>query len=197
MVTLKGTIKSNTVDKYLAPIREQITELVPDGKSVIEYGCGSGNQLLRLSKKISKGVGIDVDQGLIKFATQSAANLAVSNINFIHQDLKESLNTPAFFDVSMTSLVLHVLPPQLADRLVQHMTSSSELVLICAFCKPTSRKDALLLWLDQRFSGHFRQFQDYMQKGYAEGIFNRNNVEVSRCIDTFDPVIKIYVLRGK
>ena len=50
---MKGTIKSNTVDRYLSPIRLQIVELVVPNSTLLEVGCGNGDLLFKVSNLLS------------------------------------------------------------------------------------------------------------------------------------------------
>ena len=56
---MKGAVKTNTVDKYLKSIRFQIIELIKPDSNVVEFGCGNGDLLFKLSGKIKSGVGFD------------------------------------------------------------------------------------------------------------------------------------------
>ncbi|GAB4247950.1 MAG: hypothetical protein Tsb0034_27280 [Ekhidna sp.] len=78
-----------------------------------------------------------------------------------------------------------------ASRLLEKIIATSKTTIICGFSKPENWKQGLLLWLDQRFNAHYLNFRDYQRRGYMEGLLE--GMKYQR-LDTFDPVIKIYVI---
>ncbi|SFT41903.1 Methyltransferase domain-containing protein [Lishizhenia tianjinensis] len=190
---MKGKIKANTVDKYLLPIRKQIVDLIGSNSSVVELGCGNGDLLFHLSSKINQGIGYDNNPQLITYAKEKSKTLNLKHISFECSDLSQSTEAPCS-DYSIASLFYHVMPKETAINLLKLQLKHAKTVIICGFSAPSSSKQSFLLWLDQRFSGHFKNFKEYQNFGYMEGLLNSiENLEY-RCIDTFDPVIKIYCL---
>ena len=50
-----GAFKANTFDRYLRPIREQVKQLITRGATLVEFGCGNGDLLFKLSDSIGLG----------------------------------------------------------------------------------------------------------------------------------------------
>ncbi|WP_420580373.1 class I SAM-dependent methyltransferase [Reichenbachiella sp.] len=191
---MKGKIKANTVDKYLRPIREQICDLVAEDARVLEIGCGNGDLLFRLASKIKQGTGLDIDGRLIAYANDRKETEGVQNLNFRVADVVHEHMPAKPFDYAIASLVFHVLKPEEAHELVHQLLNSADQMIICAFCAPTNWWQRFLLWLDQRFSGHFSHFNSYQKGGYMSGILESlENVRMEE-VNTFDPVIKIYLI---
>lgn len=192
---MKGVIKVNTVDRYLRPIRLQITNLVSQNTKIIEYGCGNGDLLFKLSAKIKSGTGIDNSKQLIAFANKRKKQENSSNVDFELLDITKDTLPNFQIDYSLASLLFHVLPCNKALLLLKTMIATSETTIICGFSKPKSFKQKILLWLDQRFTPHYTNFRNYKTKGYMEGLLNSiKKIEIEK-IDTFDPVIKIYKIK--
>ena len=84
---MKGKIKANTVDKYLHPIRLQIVERIKPNSTVLEFGCGDGDLLFKLSNKIKTGFGIDNSKQLIAYAKERIEKEQVKNLEFKLFDL--------------------------------------------------------------------------------------------------------------
>lgn len=74
---MKGKVKANTVDKYLSSIRFQIVDLIEPETSVVEFGCGNGDLLFKLSDKIKLGVGLGKSEQLIGYTIQVVPILLV------------------------------------------------------------------------------------------------------------------------
>ena len=189
---MKGIIKANTVDKYLRSIRYQIVELVEPNKTLLELGCGNGDLLFKLSGKLKFGIGIDNSEGLIEYAKDQMKQQQITNLEFRMADLLKHEFSDSKTDYSVVSLLLHILPWDKSIHLVERLVAISNTTIICGFTAPENIKQEMLLWFDQRFTGHYSNFKDYKKNGFTEGILNAiENIAYSR-IDTFDPVIKIY-----
>jgi len=189
---VKGIIKANTVDKYLRSIRYQIVELVEPNKTLLELGCGNGDLLFKLSGKLKFGIGIDNSEGLIEYAKDQMKQQQITNLEFRMADLLKHEFSDSKTDYSVASLLLHILPWDKSIQLVERLVAISNTTIICGFTAPENIKQEMLLWFDQRFTGHYSNFKDYKKNGFTEGILNAiENIAYSR-IDTFDPVIKIY-----
>ncbi len=188
---MKGSWKANTVDKYLRPIRRQVVDLVQPDTTVVDIGCGNGDLLFQLADKISSGTGIDYSHALIEYARHRQQSEEINNLQFHQADLREK-PSPAPVDYALASLVFHVLPWEVAQNVLEQLVHQAKTTLVCAFSEPQSRKQQLLLWLDQRFSGHFRHFEEYQKRGGMEQLIRSIENTEYTLHDTFDPVIKIY-----
>ena len=189
---MKGVVKANTVDKYLRPIREQIIELIEPNTSVIEFGCGNGDLLFKLSSKIRTGIGLDKSESLITYASNCKEKKDAKNLEFRIIDLAKESFSETKMDYSIVSLLFHILTWEDAAQLLNRIIAKSKTTIICGFSEPKNTRQSLLLWLDQRFTSHYSNYRTFKKKGFTEGLLNTiDNVEFTR-FDTFDPVIKIY-----
>jgi ubiquinone/menaquinone biosynthesis C-methylase UbiE len=188
---MKGSWKSNTVDKYLRSIRQQMVDLVKPDTTVVDIGCGNGDLLFQLADKIASGTGLDYSQSLIEYARQRKHVEQINNLHFRQADLREELTIDQV-DYALASLVFHVLPREVAQNVLQQMVHRATTTLVCAFSEPQSRKQQFLLWLDQRFSGHFSHFKEYQKRGGMEQLIGTLEGITCTVHDTFDPVIKVY-----
>lgn len=189
---MKGTIKANTTDRYLEPIRWQIVEMIDHQSTVVEFGCGNGDLLFKLADKIQEGTGIDHSEALVTYARKQQATEGIQHLNFEVMDLTQSFVSGQHVDYSVASLLLHVLPWNVAADLLKSMLDISDTVIICGFCQPQNWKHHMLLYLDQRFSGHYGHFKVFKEKGYTEGLIRSVEGAHFDIYSTFDPVIKIY-----
>ena len=191
---MNGTTKSYTVDKYLHPIRKQICDMVPSGTQILELGCGNGDLLFQLSPKIKKGVGLDISGELIHYARKKANSQLFSNLRFDVKNVSSDDLGSFKYDYVIISLFLHVIPPSEAQFLLHGLHKFADQIIICAFTRPENKWQRFLLWLDQRFTSHFKNFHDYQNQGYMNGLIKDLNLSSIKIYDTFDPVIKVYQL---
>jgi len=172
-----------------------MVELVLPNSKVIEFGCGNGDLLFKLAPRISDGLGIDLSESLIAYAEQRRLSEGMKNIVFERYDLAEEFKYDEDYDYAIASLLLHVMPQDKAIALLKRMLDISATSLICEFVKPENLKQSALLWMDQRFSGHYQNFKTYQQNNYMDGLLQKLPDCTVHCYDTFDPVIKIYKLK--
>jgi ubiquinone/menaquinone biosynthesis C-methylase UbiE len=191
-----GSIKANSVDKYLAPIRKQIVHLVATESTVIEYGCGNGDLLFQLAPHIKKGVGVDKSKQLIQYAKAAQQKRGLPQLQFIQGDACQHKNTAEVYDYAIASLLLHVIPRKDAIFLLKHMQTIARRLIICAFTPPPDKKQQLLLWFDQRFTNHYKHFKAYQQSGSIDGLLSAAGLQPYERLETFDPVIQIDVVIG-
>ncbi|MCM4153951.1 methyltransferase domain-containing protein [Arenibacter sp. N53] len=189
---MKGIFKANTVYKYLSPIRNQIIELIEANTTLVEFGCGNGDLLFKLSDKIQSGIGLDKSEQLISYALKRKKKEKVKNLEFRTIDLVKESFSESKKDYSIASLLFHIVTWQEATELLRKLIASSETTIVCGFSKPKNLKQYLLLWLDQRFTSHYSNYRNFKKEGFTEGLLNSlGNIKYSR-FDTFDPVMKIY-----
>ena len=192
---MKGIIKANTVDKYLGPIRGQIIDIVEQDATVLELGCGNGDLLFKLAHKIKSGVGLDKSSQLITYANRRMSKEKKENLKFKVTDIEEAQLPNLKYDYSIASLFFHVLPRKIAVRVLKDQLRMSKTTIICGFSQPENWKQGAQLWLDQRFTKHYSNFLTYKKEGYLEGLLNTiGSLKYDR-LDTFDPVIKIYIIK--
>jgi ubiquinone/menaquinone biosynthesis C-methylase UbiE len=188
----RGKFKNKTVDKYLLPIRRQIIEIVQPNSSVLDFGCGNGDLLLMLSEKIKKGTGFDNSKPLISYANKRKTLERTKNIDFKIIDVCKDPFPNDMVNYSIASLFLHIISKNDAYFLLKQMINISEVTIVCGFCKPENWRQNFLLYMDQRFSGHYSNYKIYRANNYMEGLLKSLNSIRYESYETFDPVIKIY-----
>ncbi|WKN30551.1 class I SAM-dependent methyltransferase [Porifericola rhodea] len=192
---MKGWIKSRTVDRYLQPIRAQMLELIAPNSNVLDIGCGTGSFLINSLSKINYGLGIDSNATLIQYARRKTHELRTNKVEFHQLCLNADYTPTRHFDVVTACLFYHVLPTKLSAAILQRMSEISDQQIICAFCEPKNNSQKFLMWLDQRFNSHYRNFTAYQEVGYMEGLIAKTQLKLENILDTFDPSLKIYCVK--
>lgn len=196
---MRGLIKSITADKYLSPIRYQISNLVIPNSSVVEFGCGNGDLLCKLSNKISYGLGVDNSKSLIKYAILKSKELEKSNLSFKVFDVKNIIQTSKKYDYAIASLLLHLLPWETSLNLLESMLKIADNIIICSFTNPENTKERVLLHLDQLFSQQYLNFNCFIKNKSVKGLLEQLNISESNVINikTFDKSIEVYTITNK
>lgn len=186
-------MKLKTDDK-LAPIRNQITDLIEPNSRVIEFGCGDGDLIFKLSSRIKYGLGIDKSKRLIDYAVQQKRAMNLTNIDFRCEELDSSYQHSENYDYAIASLFFHVIPWSYSIYLIKKMQEISDKIVVCGFSRPDTLKQKFILWLDQKSSSHFQNFKVYQRNGYLEKILSEIRGMDIVTFDTPIPFVKIHVM---
>jgi ubiquinone/menaquinone biosynthesis C-methylase UbiE len=93
------------------------------GQRVLDVGCGTGYFVRLLAEAVGPGgtvVGIDPDPTMVAYASGKARHLPNSKFQI---DRAESLHFPdEHFDLVVSSLVMHHVPPDLHARVLREMS---------------------------------------------------------------------------
>lgn len=184
-MNFKAWFKSNTADRVLLPLRKQLVELIEHNSTVLEVGCGTGDLLFQAASKISKGHGIDIEQGMIKHAEAKRQKHNLNNLSF--ECINALAMEPRKFDVSTSTLCLHEMREQQACALMRMMVDNSGVVLIADFTEAKSTLGRLSIEFDEFFSGHYRNYKRYRRSGeipyYSEKIGARVHKEITSLVE--------------
>lgn len=176
----------------LATVKNQIVDLIAYNSKVIEFGCGNGDLLFKLSPRIQSGLGIDSSEMMISYALKQMENKKISNIGFQCKELGIDYRNSKKHDFSIASLFFHTIPKADSIYLLKIMIEISDNVLICEFSRPNTFQQKSLLWLDQKLAGYYRNFRLFQKNGYLEGILAETHYSSLEVYDTSIPFIKIY-----
>jgi len=178
-------------ENNIAPINDQLMELIPPDSKIIEFGCGKGDLLFKLSKKIKYGLGIDKSRGLIENAIRRKEKEHILNIDFVSKELGKNYKNTEIFDFFVASLFFHVIPRADAIFLLNTMKTVTPTLLICGISRPEKWREKAFFWFDQKITSHYKNFKAYKNAGYMEGLFEASNL-IPLVYNTSIPFIKIY-----
>jgi len=109
---------------YYSDQQKYLRFLIPEGLSVLELGCGTGELLHSL--KPSKGVGIDFSHGMIKIAKSRYPEL-----EFRHGDIEELENSKETFDIVVLSDVIgHLNDIEETFRMIRYFCHKDTRIII-------------------------------------------------------------------
>ncbi|MDP8252866.1 MAG: methyltransferase domain-containing protein [Candidatus Kaelpia aquatica] len=109
------------VEKYdarmqkLRDIKKEVNKLVEataptQSSKILEFGTGTGEFAVALSKLCQKVVAVDVSPVMLEYAQKKATSKKINNIEFHHAGFLTFNESPEQFDVIFTQLALHHLP---------------------------------------------------------------------------------------
>lgn len=109
-LSINDKISPTTRDPYLGKLEEDnILAYLKSNTMVLEIGCGDAIHTIEYAKRVSRIVGIDIADSLIKKATKIAKSTGIRNIDFIAGsvlNLKKLLGTLEFdYAISQRCLI--------------------------------------------------------------------------------------------
>ncbi len=193
---ISSLIKSITVDKYLLPIRKEIFRLIPKNSSVIDVGCGTGSLLFLLSKKINYGLGIDISKSNIKFTQKKILKTNLSNLKFELADARflGKIITKKY-DIAILSMTLHSLDSGSQIEILEKLSKITNELIIIEYIIDCPLLRKFLMHLEEIFSGHYKNFRDYIKKGNLNLLMVGTGFKERRSLNTFDRGIKIFIYK--
>ncbi|GEM_PF-478275 len=184
--------KQYVTDSYYwrAKTAELINELVkPNVNDVIlDLGCGTGKQLIELSKNVKSTIGVDISEGMLKQAKENVESEGINNIelyigSFEEPNLNIDLKRKHITKI-ISNYALHHLTTEYKEKAIENMINigGEELQSIII--------GDLMFFEDPE--GHKEEFA---LVGYGPEVdFPSHVKELRNCFSNFDFNIEIYKL---
>jgi len=195
--------RTNWYDGYLFEIimekrsREMfvgpISDLIEDGSSVIDIGCGIGSLLLNLSPRCSKAVGIDVSSKMINYAKKRQMRGNYPNVEFHH--LCASLLPDSFsdrFDYGIMGQILHETTDDLRNTIIEGAKKVVSKLIIADYVAPLPKNMyGVMIKFVESIAGsdHNRNFKSWQSNGGLDTFISRHGLQIEE--------VKPYQLGGK
>jgi len=87
---------------------ECVNKLLSNENTILlDYGCGFGNNLIELSDKIKKGIGVDISEALIDSAKLKMNEKGIKNLEFFVMNVMNTTFENETFNLIRGSAILH------------------------------------------------------------------------------------------
>lgn len=178
------------ISPLLSGLTKRVAAQIPEGTSVLEVGCGTGELASTLKqKRLTTYVGVDLNSTMIKVARSKEHPL---HFNFIANDFL-SIHLNKEFDYAIFPMVIHSVNPILAKQLIEKAFALSKYVVFADYIVPQPKNlKGLLVSIIERLAGkeHFNNFKCFKKLGgceyYIENtghcVMDTHNYEVFRII---------------
>jgi len=141
-------------------IKKQIYKLIPKNSNVIDIGCGKGELLNYLSKKINYGLGIDIK----KLKVSKKENLEFKTIN--------SKNMTGNFDYAISMFSIHSMNYETQIKTLENMGKISKKIILIDYVFPKNIFYKILISFDEILANHYNNFKNYNKIGMKKLILN-------------------------
>jgi len=198
---IHGAIYHALYDRPLGEARALVVDMVPDGSTVLDMACGTGELCLELAaRKNCRIVGIDLSRRMIEFARKRNR---YDTVRFIHRDGTDLRGLePASFDYATILFLLHEIPREKQVGVLKEASRVARHVVVIDSRVPLARNlHGIALRLVEASGGaeHYRPFADYLATGGIGGILAdpRVRARVVRRSEFWHRCREIVVLAGE
>ena len=192
-----GFIYNKLFDPFSNNMRDLICTLIPENTKVLDVGCGTGYQLLRMSHKIKAGVGIDLSDKMIAFALKQQAKKGIDHLSF---ELASAGDLSQFddneFDLTTMTMVLHEMDTRLRIPALNEMVRVSKRLIITDYAVSAGIFPSASMHLIERAVGgksHYHLFCSYLKDGGVPGLFRKIGLRVIREETALLGMVRVWV----
>ncbi|NQV41569.1 MAG: class I SAM-dependent methyltransferase [Candidatus Marinimicrobia bacterium] len=177
-----GWIYRKILDPSLGSIRKRVSRLITENATVLDVGCGTGDQLFFLSNQIQSGLGVELSGTMIKTCEEQALARGIKNCDFLLADASNlsSLKDNSF-DYAVTSLVIHEMPEAIRIPVLTEMTRLGKQLIIVDWIYPQpSMIKKISTHFVERLAGreHYAGFKSFIKQGGMPALINRLGLEI-------------------
>lgn len=176
-----GSIYHRLFDPQLAEARQVAVDLVAEGSSVLDVGCGTGVLGLALVKqKKCRVIGLDLSQRMLAFARTSHPD---PDLTFVHGDATDlSVFADHSFDYATLLMLVHELPASQQLLVLKEALRAAKLAIVIDAAVPLPRNpEGLGIRFVEATFGHDHNpnFRVFLRAGGIGGMLERSGLPVS------------------
>ncbi len=169
------------IDPLLRPLRKRMAALVPDGATVLEAACGTGEQSLILSSTAGRVVGFDYNPGMADCARGRVPRRS-GNLSFLEADAR---NLPGIgdgeFDYATITLALHEMNPANRIPVLTELSRTAGYLLLADYSSPLpstipGRFIRLIEWAAGK--EHYTGFCSYQESGGLDTLVSEAGLKI-------------------
>jgi ubiquinone/menaquinone biosynthesis C-methylase UbiE len=178
-----GFLYGKVFDPFSDYLRGLISEMVPENARVLDIGCGTGYQLLKMAPKIKAGIGVDLSERMLAFARKQQDKEGVDHLSF---ELASAADLSRFgdgeFDLATMTLLLHEMESESRIPALKEMARVSKRQIIADYAVSPGLVSSALMHLVEMTCGifHYHRFRSYLKAGGAPGLFRRTGLRIAR-----------------
>jgi len=162
----------------LAGVRKIIYDITEPNATAVDIGCGTGELVFFLAPRLTKVIGLDINENVLKYSRKKMRGLEIDNVKFIEKDVNDAdfLNKYQF-DYAILSMVLHQFSTAEANQVLDSAKKVARYIILVDFSIPLpatiAGQGALLI---EKIAGgeHYNNFKAY-QKNNGLNYFLKNH----------------------
>jgi 2-polyprenyl-3-methyl-5-hydroxy-6-metoxy-1,4-benzoquinol methylase len=192
-------------DYFIAPNQDKafkkIKEIITDGSSVLDAGCGTGRLCFQLNDKCSKIDGIDASLKNIESANKNYDSNIHNKIKFYHSDIKSYLDeSKNKYDYAILSYVIHEIDETKRESILKLLSLYVDKIIIVDYLSPHPKSFmGIVNRIVEFFAGktHYKNFKTYLKNDGIKGLAQQSNLKFIVDIKNNPPTSQIAILSKK
>jgi SAM-dependent methyltransferase len=178
---MHGAVYHTLWDRPLAAARRKVIDVVPDGSSVLDIACGTGELCFELAAlKNCQVVGIDLSHRMIEFAQKRNR---YQNVRFLNSDGADlGVYGPQGFDFATILFLLHEVSRRIRISVVNEALRVARKTIVVDSVVPLPKNlHGIALRIVEAIGGpeHYRSFADYLKAGGIGGILADSSIRAA------------------
>lgn len=186
------------IDPMLKSLRKRMAELVPDGASVLEAACGTGEQSLILAGKAGRVLGFDYN-GAMADCARRRIPLSVGNLLFLEADARNlPFVTDGEYDYATITLALHEMKEENRLPVLKELSRTARYFLVADYSSPLPPTIAgRFTWLIERLAGreHYAGYCSYQSSGGLDSLMREADLEILEEHQVLGGIVRILLCR--
>lgn len=167
----------------LSRLRKRLVSLVPEGSSILEAACGTGEQSLLLAENAVRVLGFDYNPVMASCAGRRIPPSLSHKLKFLEADAR---NLPAIedgeFDYATITLALHEMPENSRLPVLRELSRTARNLLIVDYSSPlpigaAGRFTRMIEWMAGR--DHYSGFRSYQKAGGLDSLIEAAGLVIS------------------
>ena len=173
-------------DRVIAPHQDKafahIKELIADGGTVVDVGCGTGRLALQLADKCSSVDGLDPSKRNIAVAREKLSGRPEKSVRFHHADAHGFFrDRSSLYDYATISYVIHEVDEKDRIALLQALASSTRNLIMVDYLVPQPESARKILNEIVEFVAgrtHYRNFKSFVSGNGLIGLAERAGLHI-------------------
>ena len=189
-------------DKLIAPNQDKafqtVRNLIHEGASVLDVGCGTGRMAFQLYDKCKKITGIDLSVSNIRIAKKKLSSNQKNNIEFFHTDAYMLLSETGKYDYAVLSYVIHEIGMDERAGLLKFLASEVNEIIIVDYMVPENGGITEIINCIVEYAAgreHYRNFKSYVSGNGIRGLAEKCGLKIIKEITNTPVTVHIAVLK--
>lgn len=191
-------------DLFIAPHQDsaflRVRELIADGSTLLDVGCGTGRLVFQLTGKCGRIDGIDPSVSNIDIARRKVSAKPSDRVRFHHADALTFLSQNNLrFDYVTMSYVIHEIDEAERSALLHSLYGVAHCMIMVDYLVPQTKGHRRILNEAVEFvagSSHYRNFRSFIAGNGLTGLLEREGLKILRELRNDPPSSHIVLVAG-
>jgi SAM-dependent methyltransferase len=176
-----GSFFHRFLDPQLAENRKVVIDFIPEGSSVLDIACGTGQLCFELRKlKYCRTVGLDISMRMLEFARKTNP---YHDITFVHEDATDLHNFgDKSFNFATMLMIMHELQrPQQILVLKEALRTARRCIIVDSVVPLPNNAGGIGYRIVEATIGHdhYRNFKSFLVNGGIRGILQESGLPIN------------------